>query len=174
MSRRHRAEKREVLPDPKFGDVTLAKFINVVMLDGKKTTAQKVVYDALDILGKRVKDQEPLDTFMTALNNVKPILEVRSKRVGGATYQVPMEISRKRQQALAIRVIVTNTRSRKGKPMAQCLADELHDAFQNQGASVQWRDNTAHRSSNPFRRRLLHASHEIARSNALDLARAGG
>ena len=142
MSRRRAAEKREILPDAKFGDQVVTKFINSLMLDGKKSTAQECVYDAMDMLGKRVKDSEPLETVLKAIDNVKPRVEVRSKRVGGATYQVPMEISRKRQQALAIRVIVGNTRGRKGKPVAQCLADELHDAHQRQGASIQWRETT--------------------------------
>jgi small subunit ribosomal protein S7 len=133
---------RFLKPDPKFNNLVVAKFINQVMFEGKKTTAQRVVYDALEHLGKRVKGKEPLEAFLTAVDNVKPTLEVRSKRVGGATYQVPMEVSRKRQQTLAIRILVLNSRSKKGKPMAQRLADELTDAFNNQGASIQWRENT--------------------------------
>jgi small subunit ribosomal protein S7 len=112
------------------------------MYDGKKTTAQGVLYGAMDTLKTKVKDQEPLDVFMTAINNVKPQVEVRSKRVGGATYQVPMEVKYGRQQALAIRVIIDNARGRKGKPMQDRLADELLDAFSRQGASITWRENT--------------------------------
>jgi len=137
-----KSTERFLKPDPKYGSVVVAKFTNQIMYDGKKTVAQDIVYGAIDVLAKRVKEKEPLDVFLQAINNVKPNLEVRSRRVGGATYQVPMEISRKRQQTLAIRVIVGNTRGKRGKPMAQRLADELHDAYQGQGSSVQWRDNT--------------------------------
>ena len=137
-----KSTERYLKADPIFDNMVVSKFINQIMLDGKKTVAQKIVYSAIDMLGKRVEGQEPLDAFLSAIDNVKPNIEVRSKRVGGATYQVPIEITRKRQQALAIRVIVGNTRGRKGKPVAQSLADELHDAFQRQGASIQWRENT--------------------------------
>ena len=137
-----KSTERFLKGDPVHSNLVVSKFINQMMLDGKKTVAQKIVYSAMEMLGKRVEDQEPLDAFLSAIDNVKPNIEVRSKRVGGATYQVPMEISRKRQQALAIRVIVGNTRGRKGKPVAQSLADELHDAHQRQGASIQWRENT--------------------------------
>ena len=142
MARRRRAEKRRVTPDPRYQNVELAQFINKIMLNGKKTVAQKIVYSAIEMIGKRIEGHEPLDIFLTAIDNVKPNLEVRSKRVGGATYQVPMEITRKRMQALAVRVIVGNVRGRKGKPVAVSLADELFDAFQKQGASIQWRENT--------------------------------
>ena len=128
--------------DPRFGNLVLSKFINQVMWDGKKTVAQKLVYDSFDIIAKRVKDKEPLEVFLGAMENVRPILEVRSKRVGGATYQVPMEVNRKRQQTLAIRVIVKNSRGKKGKPMANRIADELVDAWNRQGASITWRENT--------------------------------
>ena len=137
-----KATERYLKADPIFDNLVVSKFINQIMSDGKKTVAQKIVYTAIEQIGKRVEDQEPLDVFLGAINNVKPNLEVRSKRVGGATYQVPMEISRKRQQALAIRVIVGNVRGRKGKPVALSLADELFDAYQKQGASIQWRENT--------------------------------
>jgi small subunit ribosomal protein S7 len=137
-----KSTERFLKADPKYNNLVVSKVINKVMLDGKKTTAQKIVYDAIDMAANRLKDKEPLDIFLTAINNIKPNLEVRSKRVGGATYQVPMEISRKRQQTLAIRVLIGNTRGRKGKPMAYALADELHDAFLNQGPSIQWRENT--------------------------------
>lgn len=137
-----KSTERFLKGDPVHGNLVVSKFINQIMHDGKKTVAQKIVYSAIDMLGKRVEGQEPLDVFLSAIDNVKPNIEVRSKRVGGATYQVPIEISRKRMQALAIRVIVGNTRGRKGKPVAQSLADELHDAYQRQGASIQWRENT--------------------------------
>ena len=133
---------RFLKPDPRHNNLVIAKFINQVMYDGKKTVAQSVVYGALDIIGERVKDQNPLDVMITAINNVKPEVEVRSKRVGGATYQVPMEVNRKRQQTLAIRNIILNSRGKKGKPYAQRLAEELIDAFNRQGASMAWRENT--------------------------------
>jgi len=137
-----KATERFLQGDPRYDNLVLSKFINQVMWDGKKTVAQNVVYDCLDIIGRRIKDRDPLEVFLDAIENVKPNLEVRSKRVGGATYQVPMEVSRKRQQTLAIRVIVNNCRSRRGKPMAYRLADELVDAYNRQGASIQWRENT--------------------------------
>ncbi|HZN58550.1 MAG TPA: 30S ribosomal protein S7 [Planctomycetota bacterium] len=134
--------ERFLRPDPQHNNIVLAKFINQLMYDGKKTVAQAVVYNALGIIKDRVKDKEPIEVVTTAINNVKPHLEVRSKRVGGATYQVPMEVSRKRQQTLAIRQILQNARGKKGKPMSLRLADELVDAFNNQGASITWRENT--------------------------------
>ena len=136
-----KSTERFLQPDPKHKNLVLSKLVNKLMLDGKKSTAQRVVYDAMDILSKRVSDSEPLETLLKAVDNVKPRIEVRSKRVGGATYQVPMEVSRRRQQSLAIRTIVENARGKKGKPMAQRLADELFDAFNRQGASIMWREN---------------------------------
>ncbi len=136
-----KSTERFLRGDPKFDNLVLAKLINKVMLQGKKSTAINVVYDCMDLLGKRIKDQEPLDVVMTAINNVKPQIEVRSKRVGGATYQVPMEVNKKRQLTLSIRTIVENARGKKGKPMAQRLADELNDAYNKQGASITWREN---------------------------------
>ena len=136
-----KSTERFLQPDPKHKNLVLSKLVNKLMLDGKKATAQRVVYDAMDILSKRVSDSEPLETLLKAVDNVKPRIEVRSKRVGGATYQVPMEVSRRRQQSLAIRTIVENARGKKGKPMAQRLADELFDAFNRQGASIMWREN---------------------------------
>ena len=137
-----KATERFLRPDPRFKNLIIGKFINQLMWDGKKTVAQQLVYDALGVIQKRVKDQEPLEVMLTAINNVKPQVEVRSNRVGGATYQVPMEVSRKRQQTLAIRVIIGNARGRKGKPMRTRLADELVDAYNRQGASITWRENT--------------------------------
>lgn len=137
-----KSTERFLKPDPRYGNLVLSKFINQVMWDGKKTIAEKTVYGAFELLQRRVKDKEPLEVFLQAVDNVKPILEVRSKRVGGATYQVPMEVSRKRQQTLAIRVMVGNCRGKKGRPMAQRIADEILDAYNRQGASITWRENT--------------------------------
>ena len=137
-----KSTERFLKPDPKFKNLVVAKLINKIMLDGMKSIARQVVYEAVDLIGKRVKASEPLEVLLTWINNVKPRLEVRSRRVGGATYQVPMEVSSRRQQTLAIRVIVGNIRGKKGKPLATCLADELVDAYNQQGASITWRENT--------------------------------
>jgi len=133
--------ERFLRPDVRHGNLIVSKFINQIMWDGKKSTAERVFYRALDTVGKRIKDVEPLEVFQQALNNVKPVVEVRSKRVGGATYQVPMEVNRRRQQTLAIRQLVTVARGRKGKPMAERLADEIVAAFKKEGAAIQWREN---------------------------------
>ena len=137
-----KSTERFLKPDLRHSNLVVGKLINQIMLAGKKSAAQGVVYDALGVIKKRIKDQEPLEVLLTAINNAKPQIEVRSKRVGGATYQVPMEVSRKRQQTLAIRNIISNSRSKKGKPMAQRLADELIDAYNKQGATMTWRENT--------------------------------
>ena len=134
--------ERFLKPDPRHNNLLIAKFVNQLMYDGKKSIAQKTLYGAIDVIKDRVKEQDPLEVVLTAVNNVKPQVEVRSKRVGGATYQVPMEVNRKRQQTLAIRQIILNARSRKGKPMKDRLADEVIDAFNRQGASITWRENT--------------------------------
>lgn len=141
MSRRHRAEKREVLPDPKYKDLTLTKFMNYVMLDGKKSVAETIVYGALGIVEDKVK-REPTAIFHDALENVRPTLEVRSRRVGGATYQVPVEVRPERKTALAIRWIVGAARSRNEHTMTERLAAELLDAANNRGASVKKREDT--------------------------------
>ena len=135
MSRRRRAEKREILPDPKFKDLVLSKFMNNLMLDGKKSVSEKIVYGAFDEIESKVK-RPPLEVFHEALDNIKPSVEVRSRRVGGATYQVPVEISFERQQALAFRWMVNAARSRKGVPMNEALADEIVDAYNNTGGVV--------------------------------------
>ncbi len=140
MSRRHSAEKREILPDAKFGDVVLSKFINSVMLDGKKSTAERIVYGALDRLGARGGD--PVRSFHEAVENVKPHLEVRSRRVGGATYQVPVEVRTERAQALAFRWVIEMSRKRSENTMTERLAGELNDAANNRGASVKKREDT--------------------------------
>ena len=139
--RKRRAEKRHLLPDPKFHDVVLAKFINYVMQDGKKNTARKIVYNAMDVIAERTK-KEPLDIFKQALNNVAPVLEVRSRRVGGATYQVPVEVREERRVALAIRWINLYSKGRRDKSMANRLAAELMAAANGEGSSVKKRDDT--------------------------------
>ena len=141
MSRRRQAEKREVLPDAKFGDITLAKFMNVMMVDGKKSVAEGTVYDALDRIAQRTRN-EPLRVFHDALNNVRPYVEVRSRRVGGATYQVPVEVRPERSQALAIRWLITASRARSERTMMERLSNELMDAAQQRGAAIKKREDT--------------------------------
>ena len=141
MSRRHAAEKREILPDPKFKDLVVAKFTNSLMLAGKKSTAEKIIYGAFDILEKKAGG-DPLKVFHEAIDNVKPTLEVRSRRVGGATYQVPIEVRAARRQALAIRWIVELARKRSENTMTERLSAELLDAANNRGAAVKKREDT--------------------------------
>ncbi|WP_085900482.1 MULTISPECIES: 30S ribosomal protein S7 [Kiloniella] len=142
MSRRHRAEKREILPDPKFGDITLSKFMNCLMLDGKKAVAEKIVYGALERIEERNKTEDTVSVFHEALGNVRPDLEVRSRRVGGATYQVPVEVRSTRAQALAIRWLIGAARKRSENTMVDRLANELMDAANNRGAAVKKREDT--------------------------------
>lgn len=141
---RNRTKAEEQLkPDPKYGSKVLSRFINCVMKDGKKAVAQRVVYTALDEIEKRTKGSPPaIEVFDKALDNVRPSVEVRSKRVGGANYQVPMQVNRKRQQSLAFRWIIQATRSESGRPMAQRLARELMDAAKNDGKSINTREQT--------------------------------
>ncbi|HEX9791417.1 MAG TPA: 30S ribosomal protein S7 [Kiloniellales bacterium] len=141
MSRRHRAEKREILPDPKFGDVVLSKFMSVLMYSGKKSTAEGIVYGALDRIGQR-GGQDPIRVFHDALSNVKPDIEVRSRRVGGATYQIPVEVRTVRGQALAIRWLIQASRARSEATMTDRLANEFQDAANNRGAAVKKREDT--------------------------------
>ena len=141
MSRRHRAEKRDVNPDPKYSDVVLSKFMNAIMKDGKKSTAEGIVYGALDRVEERAK-QDPIQMFHQALENVMPSVEVRSRRVGGATYQVPVEVRTERRQALAIRWIITAARARNENTMVDRLSGELLDAANNRGTSVKKREDT--------------------------------
>jgi small subunit ribosomal protein S7 len=143
MSRRHSAEKRPVLPDAKFGDQVLTKFMNCLMYAGKKSTAERIVYSALDRIEKRT-GQEPVRVFHDALDNVKPQVEVRSRRVGGATYQVPVEVRSTRAQALAIRWLIDSSRKRSESTMTERLSGELIDASNNRGAAVKKRED-AHR-----------------------------
>ena len=141
MSRRHAAEKRKVLPEPKYGDLVLAKFINNLMVDGKKSTAERIVYGALDII-KSKTGQDPVEQFHTALENIRPAVEVRSRRVGGATYQVPVEVRTGRSQALAIRWLIGMSRNRNENTMTERLAGEFLDAVNNRGAAVKKREDT--------------------------------
>lgn len=136
------ASRSQLKPDPKFDSILASKFINCLMWDGKKTVAQAVFYNALDEIKKRVPDAEPIDVFTTAVENVKPHIEVRSKRVGGASYQVPMQVNRNRQQSLAIRWILVAIRDKKGRPTHMRLADELVAAYNREGAAMTKRENT--------------------------------
>ena len=141
MSRKFTASKAQLRPDPRFGSKLASKFINCLMHDGKKSVAQKVFYDAMDLIQRRLPDDNPIDVFTRAVENVKPIIEVRSKRVGGATYQVPMQVNRNRQQSLAIRWILMACREKKGRPMALKLAEELVAAYNRDGAAITRREN---------------------------------
>ncbi|MEM9063226.1 MAG: 30S ribosomal protein S7 [Pseudomonadota bacterium] len=141
MSRRHQAEKREVLPDPKFGDRVLSKFMNNLMYDGKKSVAERIVYGAMGRVEERMK-REPVEVFHEALDNIKPSVEVRSRRVGGATYQVPVEVRPERREALAIRWLITASRARNENTMEERLAGEVLDAANNRGTAVKKREDT--------------------------------
>jgi len=141
MSRRHRADKREINPDPKFGDLVVSKFMNNLMYDGKKSAAEGIVYGAMEKIQSKAK-QDPLQVFHDALNNVAPAIEVRSRRVGGATYQVPVEVRTERRQALAIRWIIIAARGRNENTMVDRLSGELLDAANNRGTAVKKREDT--------------------------------
>ena len=138
----HITASRETLkPDPRYGSVLASKFINSMMWDGKKTVTQNVFYAALDIIKQKIPDVEPIEVFTSAVENVKPNIEVRSKRVGGASYQVPMQVNRTRQQSLAIRWVLMACREKKGRPMAEKLASELMAAYNREGAAMTRREN---------------------------------
>lgn len=141
MSRRHAAEKREVLPDAKFGDKVLTKFMNNLMVDGKKSTAERIVYNAFDRVEAKIK-KAPVEVFHEALENIKPSVEVRSRRVGGATYQVPVEVRPERREALAIRWLIIAARKRNENTMEERLAGELIDAVNSRGTAVKKREDT--------------------------------
>ena len=141
MAKKFTASYEQLKPDPVYKSKLASKFINCLMLDGKKSTASKVFYDAMSQIGKKINDVEPIDVFETAIGNVKPMLEVRSKRVGGSNYQVPMQVSPKRQLSLAIRWILAASRGKKGKPMSIRLASELMDAYRKEGAAMTTREN---------------------------------
>lgn len=141
MSRRHSAEKREIIPDAKFGDIVVTKFMNSIMRDGKKSAAEAIVYGAFDVIEQKMKT-EPLPVFKQALDNVSPAIEVRSRRVGGATYQVPVEVRTERRQALAIRWLIQAARSRNDRTMVERLSAELLDAANSRGNAVKKREDT--------------------------------
>jgi len=141
MSKRT-ASQSQLKPDPKYDSILASKFINCLMWDGKKATAQRIFYDALDQIKKRMPGEKPIEVFTQAVDNVKPTVEVRSKRVGGATYQVPMQVNRTRQQSLAIRWIVAAARNKSGRPMFQRLSDELMAAYRREGEAMTKRENT--------------------------------
>ena len=141
MSRRHAAPEREILPDPKYGDKVISKLMNCIMYSGKKSAAERIVYGALEIVQQKTS-QEPVQFFHEALDNIKPAIEVRSRRVGGATYQVPTEVRPKRRQALALRWLIDAARSRKVKEMKERIAAELMDAANQRGGAVTKRENT--------------------------------
>ncbi len=142
MARRHSAVKREVLPDPKYNDLLVSKFINNLMESGKKSVAEKILYGALSIIENREKETPALEVFRTAVKNVAPVVEVKSRRVGGSTYQVPIEVRYDRSQALAMRWLINYASGRSGKSMKAKLADELMDAFHERGSSVKKREDT--------------------------------
>jgi len=149
MGKSFTAAESQLRPDPVYGDRVVSRFINCIMYDGKKSVAQRVVYDAFDIISKKLEKETapekpagPLELFQMAIEKVKPFVEVRSKRIGGANYQVPMQVNRKRQQSLAFRWIIDSCRGEKGRPMAQRLADELYSAAKGEGKAMQTRDQT--------------------------------
>jgi len=141
MAKKFTNSRRQLAPDPEYNSKLVSKFINCLMAQGKKNTAQKVFYHAMDIVSRKVKDAEPLEVFEKAINNIKPLLEVRSRRVGGASYQVPMQVNSKRQQSLAFRWLLQSSRIKKGKPMCQRLASELIDAYNGRGGAMTTREN---------------------------------
>jgi small subunit ribosomal protein S7 len=142
MSRRRQANKRAVHPDPRHGSTLISALINIVMLDGKKSVAQRVVYSAIEKMAEKLEKGNPLELVLGALENIRPKIEVKSRRVGGATYQVPIEVAFERQQSLAFRWVVNAASSRKGTPMADALANELIDAYNNTGSVVKKREET--------------------------------
>ena len=142
MSRRHSAEKRKILPDSKYGSLVAAKFINCLMLDGKKAAAEKIFYGAVEKLSESAEDTKAIDAFYTSLKNVQPTLEVRSRRVGGSTYQIPVEVREDRRVALAIRWLIEAAKNKNEKSMAANLAIELTDAFNNRGGAVKKKEDT--------------------------------
>ena len=142
MARRRRAQKRKIELDPKFLNETVSKFINKIMFDGKKSIARKIVYDAIETFAKKINAEDPLAAFEQALENAKPSLEVKSRRIGGATYQVPVEIPSERRTSLAMKWVIDFARNKPGKSMTDGLAFELADCFQNQGSSIKKKDDT--------------------------------
>ena len=141
MSRKKKAPKRDFLPDPRYKSMIIPKIINSLMYDGKKTTAEKIIYNALDKLKSKTKE-EPIKVFNEAINNIRPTVEVRSRRVGGATYQVPVEVKNNRSQALAIRWLIDSSRKRKDKLMSDKILNEIYDAYQNKGSAIKKKEDT--------------------------------
>ena len=141
MAKKFTASAEQLKPDPNYNSKLVSKFINCLMLDGKKSVAQRVFYNAMDIVSQKIKDVEPLEVFEKAINNAKPMIEVRSKRIGGSSYQVPMQVSSKRQQSLSFRWILQAARGKKGKPMCERLASELMDAYNETGTAMTVREN---------------------------------
>jgi len=141
MALKYKSTQIHLKPDPRYKSMLAGKFVNCIMSGGKKSVAQRIFYDAMEVLRERFPEKEPVEVLEGAVSNVRPMVEVRSKRVGGMTYQVPVEVKPKRQQSLALRWILNSTRSRKGKPMYQSLADELSDAYRKQGAAYTLREN---------------------------------
>lgn len=142
MSRRRRAEKRKAVPDQKYGSIDLAKFISRVMQDGKKSLARRIVYEALEIFAGRVKMENPLEAFEKAIENAMPLVEVKSRRIGGATYQVPVEIQPNRRRSLVMKWVVAHARAKAGRSMTAGLAQELQDCYNSQGSTIKKRDDT--------------------------------
>lgn len=142
MSRRRRAAKRETEPDPVYNSIVLAKFVNKLMYDGKKSLARRIVYNAIEQFAKKIKTDDPLTAFEQALENAKPALEVKSRRIGGATYQVPVEIAPERRTAMAMQWIIKYSREKAGRPMEEALAMEFFDCFNNQGSTIKKKDDT--------------------------------
>ena len=141
MAKKFTASEEQLKPDPVYNSKLVSKFINCLMHDGKKSVAQRVFYGAMDIISQKIKDAEPLEVFEKAVNNVKPMIEVRSKRIGGSSYQVPMQVNSRRQQSLSFRWILQAARAKKGKPMGDRLAGELMDAYEQKGAAMTVREN---------------------------------
>lgn len=141
MPRKYESTEKYLKPDPKFNNRLVAKFINNIMKDGKKSIAERIFYESMEIIEKKISDHTPLEVFTEAIHNLKPLLEVRSKRIGGATYQIPMEVPKKRQLALAMRWLLQCARSKKGRPMSQKLADEIIAAYKKEGAAMKIREN---------------------------------
>ena len=142
MSRRRKSTIREIIPDPIYGDKVLAKFIRSLMVDGKKDVAEKLIYSSFNVISKKDKNSEPIDIFKKAIENVQPQIETRSRRVGGATYQVPVEVKAKRSQALALRWLIDASRKRKDKNMSDKIFNEIYDAYQNRGAAIKKKEDT--------------------------------
>ncbi|PIU41688.1 MAG: 30S ribosomal protein S7 [Candidatus Omnitrophica bacterium CG07_land_8_20_14_0_80_42_15] len=140
--RRRRADKRETIPDPKYNNIVVTKFINMVMIKGKKSTAERIVYRCFDLLTERTKQPDPLEVFRKAIDNARPLLEVKPRRVGGATYQVPVEVKPERGTSVALMWFRNFARAKKGKPMEVKLADEILDAYKGEGAAIKKRQDT--------------------------------